>query len=249
MKFLTALFALLLSACITAAAPVTGELSARISAPATPSTDRGLIHLNQHTSASLYVPASYSPDRPAPFLLLLHGASGRGDNMIRKFKDEADKRGIILLAPDSAGNTWDIALSYSGNSRQAPQFGDDVPRVDAALAQTFSRYAIDPQHAGIAGFSDGAGYALSLGVKNSRLFHSIMAFSAGILVPGDTGPPARIFMSHGRKDHVIPIAVPKDTLAPALRSAGFKVQFVEFDGDHELPPAILSQALDWFLSS
>ncbi|HVY89842.1 MAG TPA: hypothetical protein VG942_13305, partial [Hyphomonadaceae bacterium] len=174
MRLFAAILAFALVGCATTSAPVTGELSARISAPVAPSTDRGLIHLSQHTSASLYVPASYLSDHPAPFLLLLHGASGRGDNMIRKFKDEADRRGIILLAPDSEGNTWDVALTY-GNSRQAPHFGNDAVRVDAALSQTFARYAIDPRHAGIAGFSDGAGYALSLGVKNSRLFPSIMA--------------------------------------------------------------------------
>ena len=71
-------------------------------------------------------------------------------------------------------------------------FGPDVAYMDQALHHVFERYSIDPGRIGLAGFSDGASYALSLGVANGDLFTHIMAFS-----PGFMRPPAQV-MNHGR---------------------------------------------------
>jgi phospholipase/carboxylesterase len=165
--------------------------------------------------------------------------------MIRLFKAEADRRGIVLLAPDSAEKTWDAVVEVARG--RTPAFGEDVARIDAALLEAFSRVAVDPEHLGVAGFSDGAGYALSLGVRNSSLFRTTFAFSAGLMVAGETGPPSRIFISHGDRDAVIPATISRDTLAPALQRAGFNVEYVEFHGGHELPDQVLDRAFDSWL--
>ena len=65
--------------------------------------------------------------------------------------------GIILLAPDSRGATWDDLPAAQGS------FGPDVAFINAALAQTFALYNVDAARLGIQGFSDGATYALGLG--------------------------------------------------------------------------------------
>lgn len=62
--------------------------------------------------------------------------------------------GIILLAPDSRGATWDDLPAAQGS------FGPDVAFINAALAQTFALYNVDAARLGIQGFSDGATYAL-----------------------------------------------------------------------------------------
>lgn len=221
-----------------------GLLSPPAAQPAGPAAP-GLQTFRAGTSASLYIPASVKPADPAPFLLLLHGGGQKGGDMIRMFRAEADRRGIVLLAPDAARRTWDAVLEV-GHGRQ-PAFGEDVPRIDAAMKEAFARVAIDPKRTAIAGFSDGAGYALSLGVRNSAMFRNTMAFSAGLMVAGDTGPPSHIFISHGDKDHVLPIAISRDMLVPALKQAGFHVTFVQFHGDHELPGDVLDRALDDWL--
>lgn len=221
-----------------------GLLTAPVVQPASPAAP-GLQIFRAGASASLYIPASVKPGEPAPFLLLLHGAGGKGGDMIRLFRAEADRRGIVLLAPDSARKTWDAVMEVS-RGRQ-PAFGEDVPRIDAAMKEAFARVAVDPKRMAIAGFSDGAGYALSLGVRNSAMFSNTMAFSAGLMVAGETGPPSHIFISHGDKDHVLPIAISRDTLVPALKQAGFQITFVQFHGDHELPSVVLDRALDDWL--
>ena len=65
--------------------------------------------------------------------------------------------GIMVLAPDSRGATWDDLPAAQGS------FGPDIAFINAALAQTLALYNVDAAKLGIQGFSDGATYALGLG--------------------------------------------------------------------------------------
>lgn len=103
----------------------------------------------------LYVPKGYSSSSIAPLILMLHGAGGDAEGALNILQRLADPVGAILLAVDSRSSTWDIITS---------QYGPDIDFIDRALAQTFSRYAIDNRRIAIAGFSDGASYALSVGM-------------------------------------------------------------------------------------
>jgi len=231
-----------------AARPISGELSARPAPPPGATTAPGRHRLRAGTTAILYVPESIPADAAAPFLLLLHGAGGKGDDMIRKFRAQADARGIILLAPDSADATWDVALSMSGGDRSPPGFGRDIRRIDAVLREAFTRVNADPQRVAVAGFSDGASMALSIGVHNAALFPTTLAFSAGGMVPDWSGPAGRVFFSHGVKDSVLPIGIARDSLAPRLSATGVEVTVVSFDGGHSLPEPVLDQAMAWWLA-
>lgn len=247
LRLIVAAAAIALAACVSApaGAPVSGRLSAHATATDKPASP-GLHTFRAGANATLYIPPGLTTGQAAPFLLLLHGGGQKGGDMIRRFRDQADQRGIVLLAPDSAGATWDAVIAVARG--REPAFGEDVGRIDAALAEAFARTAVDPKRMAVAGFSDGAGYALSLGVRNTALFPMTMAFSAGLIVTGDTGPPSRIFVSHGDMDRVLPIAVSRDEIVPALRQAGFKVEFMQFHGGHELPEAALERALDAWLA-
>lgn len=230
-----------------AAKEISGVMSARPSMSVATPASAGRHHLKGGTT--LYVPDTVPAGAAAPFLLLLHGGGGTGENMIRRFKFQADRRGIILLAPDAAGRTWDVALSMTGNPWTQPSFGTDVRRIDAVLKDAFARVNVDPHRVAVAGFSDGASNALSIGARNTSLFSSTLAFSAGGMVPYRAGPPGRMFFAHGAKDPILPIAAMRESLAPSLAAAGFQVTFVTFDGGHELPDQVLEQAMAWWLGS
>lgn len=62
--------------------------------------------------------------------------------------------GVILVAPDSRGETWDAVMRV---------FGPDVAYIDEALKKVFAQYNIDSSHMCLAGFSDGGTYVYSLG--------------------------------------------------------------------------------------
>jgi phospholipase/carboxylesterase len=194
---------------------------------------------NAHTSARhsapwLYVPKSVK--EPAPLLIALHGAGGRGARTLESMRGSADSIGAILIAPESVGHTWDVIVG---------DLGPDVERIDAQLAAVFGAFAIDVDRIAVSGFSDGASYALTLGVANGDLFSHVIAFSPGFLAaPAPAGSP-RIFISHGTRDEILPIDRCSRRLAPGLQRAGYDVEYVEFDGGHTVPPEIARAAMEW----
>jgi phospholipase/carboxylesterase len=187
----------------------------------------------------LYVPAGYRERCPAPLVLLLHGAGEDARDGLALLRQQADEAGLILLAPSSRGPTWDLIL---GRGR----YGRDVADIDEALGQVFSSYAVDPGRVAVGGYSDGASYALSLGVSNGDLFGHVLAFSPGFMVPaGRVGSP-RFFVSHGTRDGWLPIDRTSRRLVPKLESLGYEVRFREFDGPHVVPSGIAREAVGWF---
>lgn len=197
------------------------------------------LKLETRRDGVIYVPASYSAERPAPMMLMLHGAGGSARNSVSLLQHLADKTEMILLVPDSRRQTWDVI---------AGGYGPDVAFIDRALEQTFSRYNIDPARLAIGGFSDGASYALSLGITNGDLFTHVIAFSPGFMSPAaQRGAPA-LFISHGKRDQVLPIESCSRRIVPQVKGAGYRVEYREFDGPHTVPAEIAKEAMEWFLN-
>jgi phospholipase/carboxylesterase len=175
---------------------------------------------------------------PSPLVVMLHGAGGTGRRAARLIGPAAESAGCIVLAPDSRGATWD-ALTGA--------FGPDVAFLSRALAQVLERCAVDTGRLALAGFSDGATYALGLGLANGDRFTHLLGFSPGFLIPTRPAGAPGIFVSHGVADDVLPIDTCSRKLVPALRRKGYRVRYREFAGRHEVPPAIAQEGLAWFL--
>jgi phospholipase/carboxylesterase len=218
-----------------------GYLSARPRAVAGPPLPAGAhaLGLDGARDAFLSIPSGYTPEQPAPFVLALHGAGHNGRAFLDLWRPHADSHGVILLAPDSRGRTWDVLLGG---------FGPDVRFLDRALSAAFARCSVDTAHVAIEGFSDGASYALSLGVGNGELFTQIIANSPGFMHPAAQIGRPLIYIDHGTEDQVLPIDHCSRRLVPALRSAGYDVTYEEFAGGHRIPPEIAERCLDWWLS-
>lgn len=187
--------------------------------------------------AWLYTPKAASAGTPMPLLVMLHGSGDSARGIAEEIAPQAEARGFALLAPKSRGATWDL--------HHAPAC-DDAAFVDKALARTFAMLRTDPARIAIGGMSDGASFALSLGVTNGDLFSDVIAFSGGYLrFAGIAGHP-RIFISHGQADRIIPFKLGR-RIADTLTADGLDVTFREFDGGHEIPSEGLRAALDRFL--
>lgn len=220
-------------------AAASGQLLARPT-PITAAAPTGLqpLHLDGRWDGLLYIPPGYQPEQPAPLAVLLHGAGGAAAHGLGLLRDQADTHGIILFAPDSHQSTWDVIVH---------QYGPDVAFIDQALTNLFQHYAIDPNRLAVGGFSDGASYALSLGIINGDLFTHVLAFSPGFIAPTmQQGKPC-FFISHGLHDEVLPINFCSRRIVPQLRQAGYEVQYREFDGPHTIPPNIVHDAIAWWL--
>ncbi len=220
------------NACSHVEATSDGRLTARPRSGVTQSAAGEIpLNLDRNRDAILYVPKA-SP--PFPLLLMLHGATQDATDMFQYLGSTPDETGVVVLAPNSRATTWDAI--YSG-------FGADVEFVNRALDRVFQTTAIDPSRIAIGGFSDGASYAISLGLINGDLFSNIVAFSPGFVVDGSPQGKPRIFISHGTHDHILPINRCGRAIAGSLRSRGYDVTFREFDGDHEIPADIAREGL------
>jgi phospholipase/carboxylesterase len=210
--------------------PSDGRLTARPRAGVkTVTADRKL-----ERDAVLQIPDN-AGDKPLPLLIMLHGATQRADDMFRYLGSAPKAAGVAVLAPNSADITWE-AIHSSG-------FGEDVDYLDRVLKRVFETTAIDPSRVSVGGFSDGATYALSLGLINGDFFKSIVAFSAGFVIGGNNHGKPRIFISHGTRDHILPIDRCGRRIAGELKGKGYDVTFREFDGDHEIPRDIAREGL------
>lgn len=217
----------------------TGRLAAR-PRPSETKGPAGLqrLQLESGRDGLVYVPRGSGGGRPAPLVLLLHGAGGDARHTVPLLQALADGRGMILLVPESREDTWDVIVGG---------YGPDVAYIERALEQTFERYEVDPSHVAAAGFSDGASYALSLGVTNGDLFTHVLAFSPGFMAPASPHGAPALYVSHGTYDRVLPINACSRRIVPRAQAAGYEVFYREFKGPHTVPPEVAAEAVEWFL--
>jgi phospholipase/carboxylesterase len=214
-----------------------GRLRARPSSGAalTLPLGRSALGLGTRRDGLMHVPSAAAAS-PVPLVVVLHGAGSSAHAGMAVFGELADEQGLLLLAPDSRGATWDV---IEGG------FGPDVDFLDRALEHVFAGCPVDPARIALGGFSDGASYALSLGVGNGDLFTHLLAFSPGFAAPAEPHGSPRIFVTHGIDDRVLPIARCSRRLVPWLRGGGCDVTYEEFDGGHSVPPQVARRAVAW----
>ena len=104
-----------------------------------------------------YVPDTLPPD-PAPLLVLLHGSGRDGHAITRLWKADAERRGIILVAPNALdAGAWRLR--------------DDGPDfIRAAIDAAAAARSIDASRTYLFGQSGGAVHALLLSMLESQYF-------------------------------------------------------------------------------
>lgn len=171
---------------------------------------------------------------PHLLVVLLHGAGGSARQAVGLLREDADRNGLLLVAPQSVGSTWDVILG---------RYGPDVRRIERLVDSVLAGRAV--RGLAVGGFSDGASYALSLGVGNGDVFDAVLAFSPGFMAPLEAHGRPRIFVSHGVDDRVLPIDRCSRRIVPQLQRAGYDVVYEEFDGGHVVPGHVIDKAVHW----
>jgi predicted esterase len=169
--------------------------------------------------------------RTRPLLVALHGAgSGGAPGGLWAFRGAWTLPGLMILAPAAAGTTWTLGPT-------------DVRFVERALQAALERCRVDPLRIAIGGFSAGAGMALWLGLANGDLFRAVIALSGGASLPDERVGKPKVYVAHGTRDEVIPIAYGGDEAARRLREDGYVVTYRRFEGGHRVLPAIARESV------
>jgi phospholipase/carboxylesterase len=198
----------------------------------------------------LYIPTDHA--EPVPLLILLHKAGGSPSEWFSgagSYAPYAEKGRFAILAPESPGPTWGTGPK---------NWGYDYVAINRALEDAFARCAIDRNRLAIGGFSDGASYALSLGLANGDVFRYVIAFSPGFIVRararGRIGGDNKIevplvYIAHGSGDNVLPIGSTSRVFVSSLRKNGYNVEFREFSGGHHVSLQVADHAMSWLTAA
>jgi phospholipase/carboxylesterase len=184
----------------------------------------------------LFIPTAAKTAKRLHLLVFLHGATFDSQEGLDALRDDAEREGFVLLAPDTRGRTWDAIRD---------NFGPDVEFLNRALGQVYLRCAVDAAHITIAGFSDGASYALSLGIANGDVFSKVIAFSPGFIIPAGANGKPLIFITHGTRDQILPIEQTSRRIVEGLQGSGYNVVYREWDGPHAMSRKLIEEALKW----
>jgi poly(3-hydroxybutyrate) depolymerase len=167
----------------------------------------------------LYVPQRPAGAAPMPLVVTLHGSGRNGRILIEHWQKLADTEGIVLAGPDATDTKmW-----------QMPPDGPDF--IKDVVDDVKTKAAIDPRRIYLFGHSAGAGFAMQLGLLESKYFAAI-AIHAGALDPNDfrlTDYAERkipLFIAVGDRDAFFPLSVVRAT-RDALVAAGIPVELWE----------------------
>ncbi len=189
----------------------------------------------------LYVPESINQDKTVPLIVLLHGSNRNGESLIDKWKEIADREGILLAGPNSSDSSlWAI--------------GPDGPEFIRDLVEALkSKYRINARAVYLFGHSAGATFAIFMSLLESEYF-AAAAIHAGALTEQDYSLldyakrkiPLAIFS--GTKDAFCPITIVRAT-RDTLKARGFPVELTEMPNhDHwyyDLAPKINQSAWEF----
>ncbi len=173
---------------------------------------------------ALYLPSTYTPDRPWSILLGFHPAA-RGRQLVEKYQAAAERYGYIVAASNNARNG-----PHAVSAAAAQAMGADVSQ----------RFAIDPKRIYLTGFSGGARVSLALALGNEAIA-GVIASGAGYL---DSRPRQKvnfaIFGTAGVEDFNY---LEMREMDRALSSPHF---LAVFPGGHTLPPDdVALDAIEW----
>jgi predicted esterase len=185
---------------------------------------------------TVYVPMSYKAGVPMPILVMLHGFRGTAE-AVRVTFPLAEEFGVIILAPESRDVTWGQSI---------PGFDEDVRYVGMAFRWVSEVLSIDTTRVAMGGVSDGANYALNMGLSYGDTFNHLMIFSAGLLAPFRKEGKPKIFLAHGTRDEQMPIDRTARRFAPQLQADGYDLTYREYDGPHGAPAPVVREGFEWF---
>ena len=197
-----------------------------------------------------------------PVLVLLHGFGAPGDDLVplwRVLDIPREVRCVFPQAPtappelasyggrawwhiDVAGHQAAVARGERPDRRQEHPEGLDLARsqLNGFLDGLEQQLGVNGSQIVLGGFSQGAMVCCDLALRSERALGGLALLSTTLLCRDEWVPlmPARaslpMMQAHGRNDPLLPFSAAVE-LRDLLRAAGCNVDWVEFNGVHEVP--------------
>lgn len=204
------------------AAPAHARAACGLSVPG--ATQRVLLH-GTGRAMMLHLPKGFSPGRPAPLVLLLHGSGGTGEAILETshLTETADRHGFVVVAPDAGiavgkGFAWNIpgVPTVTGKVPTASD-SDDVAFLGEVIDWLAAKRCIDRSRVYASGFSGGGRMTSWLGcVAADRIaaIAPVVGLRAGNPLESDPGRPDPATCRPSRPMPVIAFAGDRDATNP-----------------------------------
>lgn len=183
----------------------------------------------------IYIPSSYTPDRPWPMVLALHGVGGNGyEQVMAWLKATTHNDEFIFAAPTYGSGFW---------WKEEPE-----KLVLSVLDKIKQDYHIDINSIYLTGFSSGGHGVWYMGIRYPWFFAAIAPIAGecplpSLLVNLKNVP---VFIIHGAKDTVIAVEAARDA-SSRLKRLHYNVVYKEMpELKHRFPAEEAGKVLDWF---
>ncbi len=213
-------------------------------------------------SYRLLKPAGAKPGTKYPLVIFLHGAGERGSDNLAQLKylpawmaeeSARAKYPCFVLAPQCRNDEkWvDIAWSEVKSTPQTPQPTADMLGAIAAVEETLTGEAVDPQRIYLTGLSMGGYGSWDLAARMPQRFAAMIPICGG----ADEATAGKIkdlpiWCFHGDTDQAVPVERSR-TIIAAIRAAGGEPKYSELAGvghDSWTPAYRDPAVLDWLFS-
>jgi len=181
-----------------------------------------------------------------PLLVAYHGTGGRGASILSMFRDEAELRGVAVVAPDSrqapSGEwTWEV-----GN--HASEVTEDYEHTLACIDEFREQFDLDEDRVLAVGFSGGASSAPYIG-SNEILFTGFGVLHGGVIRGGIGENRVPVWLSTGEDDTLrTPSELESD--AEYLEELGFSdVELRTYAGGHNISDTEREGVISWWLGA
>ena len=158
----------------------------------------------------VHVPPGLDPQKPAPVVLALHGATMTGPLMawFSGLNAKADEARFIVVYPNGTGRRSSYFWNAGNCCGPAVRSNvDDVAFIRAVLDDLAKTYRIDPKRVFATGMSNGAMMAYRLASELSDRIAAV-APVAGTMATEECRPtrPVPVLHVHGTEDEYVPFA-------------------------------------------
>ena len=148
-------------------------------------------------SYRIKVPDDWDGQTALPVMLHFHGWGRQGDLIVQhqRISGHTRRRGVLLIAPNGLGRTWDF---WDEDSR-------DVPFAAAVIEDVAARLPIDRSRIYVSGYSYGSAMAWRYVCQNGQDVAALFAIS-GTIDQSEACPqgPREVRQVYGFKDTVMP---------------------------------------------
>lgn len=138
---------------------------------------------------TVHIPARYESAKPAPVVMMFHGAGGTARGAMRQtgWSAKADAAGFLAVFPEAVSrdpsrpprfkNNPQVWNDGSGRGHARRANIDDVGFINAVIDDLKSRFAIDERRIYATGFSNGASMTFRVGTELSKRIAAIAPVS------------------------------------------------------------------------